>query len=170
MNIVEIAKEYAFRKHREVNQKYDDKCYTYHLQCVYSTAKDYIHLIPEKDRDDVLASALLHDVIEDARENYNDVLKQTNSNVADIVYALTNDKGKTRSERAGDKYYKGIRDTKYASFVKLCDRIANVEYSKEQGSSMYEKYKKENTNFCKKIYDRKYWMLFSYLEYIFTQN
>ena len=170
MNIVEIAKEYAFRKHREVNQKYDDKCYTYHLQCVYSVAKEYIHLIPEKDRDDVLASALLHDVIEDARENYNDVLKQTNSNVADIVYALTNDKGKTRSERAGDKYYKGIRDTKYASFVKLCDRIANVEYSKEQGSSMYEKYKKENTNFFKKIYNEKYWILFSELEYIFSHN
>ena len=74
MNIVEIAKEYAFRKHREVNQKYDDKCYTYHLQCVYSIAKEYIHLIPEKDRDDVLASAFLHDVIEDARENYNDAL------------------------------------------------------------------------------------------------
>ena len=170
MNLVDTARRYAFAKHREVNQKYDDQCYTYHLQCVYNTAKDYLMLIPEKDKDIVLSASLLHDIIEDARETYNDVVKETNEKVADIVYALTNEKGKTRSERANDKYYKGIRDTKYASFIKLCDRIANVEYSKEKGSSMFLKYKKENTNFCKKIYDKQYLMMFHYLESLFTQE
>lgn len=48
---------------------------------------------------------------------------------AEIVYALTNDKGRTRAERAGEKYYQGIRETPYAPFVKLADRLANITYS-----------------------------------------
>ena len=48
---------------------------------------------------------------------------------AEIVYALTNDKGRTREERAGVKYYQGIRETPYAPFVKLADRLANITYS-----------------------------------------
>ena len=47
----------------------------------------------------------------------------------EIVYALTNDKGRSRAERAGEKYYQGIRETPYAPFVKLCDRLANITYS-----------------------------------------
>jgi hypothetical protein len=66
---------------------------------------------------------------------------------ADIIYALTNEKGKNRKERANDKYYEGIRNTPGAVFVKLCDRIANVQYSKMTGSRMFEMYKKENINF-----------------------
>ena len=49
----------------------------------------------------------------------------------EIVYALTNDKGRTRAERAGDRYYAGIRTTPYAPLVKLADRIANMTYSLE---------------------------------------
>jgi hypothetical protein len=48
---------------------------------------------------------------------------------AEIVYALTNDKGRTRAERAGDHYYEGIRLTPYAPMVKLADRLANTSYS-----------------------------------------
>lgn len=47
----------------------------------------------------------------------------------EIVYALTNDKGRTRAERAGEKYYAGIRSTPYAPLIKLCDRYANMSYS-----------------------------------------
>ena len=47
----------------------------------------------------------------------------------EVVYALTNDKGRTRAERAGEHYYAGIRATPYAPFVKLCDRLANMTHS-----------------------------------------
>lgn len=50
--------------------------------------------------------------------------------VADIVYAVTNEKGKNRSERANEKYYQGIRENKLAVIVKICDRLANALYSK----------------------------------------
>lgn len=53
---------------------------------------------------------------------------------AEIVYALTNEKGRTRAERAGVKYYEGIRATPYAPMVKLADRMANVRFSLRQTS------------------------------------
>ena len=40
------------------------------------------------------------------------------------MYALTNEKGRTRAERAGVKYYEGIRAVPYAPMVKLADRMA----------------------------------------------
>jgi (p)ppGpp synthase/HD superfamily hydrolase len=66
---------------------------------------------------------------------------------ADIIYAVTNEKGKNRKERGGVKYYEGIRQTPGAVFVKLCDRIANVQYSKMTKSRMFEMYKKEHQDF-----------------------
>ena len=52
-----------------------------------------------------------------------------------MVYALTNEKGRTRAERANDKYYQGIRETPYAPFLKLSDRLANAGYSCSQVGS-----------------------------------
>lgn len=92
-----------------------------------------------------------HDLIEDCRVTYNDVSDKSTFVVAEIIYAVTNEKGKSRSKRANYKYYKGIRNTEGAVFVKLCDRIANVRYSKMMGSSMFGKYKKENPNFIEKL-------------------
>ena len=100
----------------------------------------------------VLCACWVHDIIEDARETYNNVKSATSEEIADLAYALTNEKGKTRSERANDKYYQGIRETPFASFVKLCDRIANFEYSKKNNSRMAEVYRNENKNFIEKIY------------------
>ncbi|MBR1412444.1 MAG: hypothetical protein IJ577_04880, partial [Prevotella sp.] len=71
------------------------------------------------------------------------------------VYALTNEKGRTRAERAGEKYYQGIRETPYAPFVKLCDRLANITYSCSgvDGSNlrMKEVYKSEMPHFLQSI-------------------
>jgi hypothetical protein len=86
-----------------------------------------------------------HDLIEDCRVSYNDIKNRLGQEAADIIYAVSNEKGKTRSERANEKYYEGIRNTNGAVFVKLCDRIANVQYSK---SRMYEK---ENKHFIEQL-------------------
>jgi (p)ppGpp synthase/HD superfamily hydrolase len=114
-----------------------------------------------------------HDTIEDTRVTYNDVKSALGHYVADLVYALTNEKGKTRKERANDKYYEGIRSEKYGIFVKMCDRIANVEYSKMSGSRMFEMYKKENEDFIKSLDIKEYHMCYSmkvYLDKVFGVN
>ena len=84
-------------------------------------------------------AAYYHDSIEDARLTYNDVMRTARKYMdephalmaTEIVYALTNDKGRTRAERAGDRYYQGIRTTPYAPMVKLADRLANMTYSNQ---------------------------------------
>jgi (p)ppGpp synthase/HD superfamily hydrolase len=132
---------------------------------VNQVAQDYKHLLDDtKDyytgepyrgprqeqvtlRDACMNSTWGHDLIEDCRVSYNDVKQHLGQEAADIVYAVTNDKGKNRKERAGERYYLGIRNTPGAVFVKLCDRIANVQYSKMTKSRMFEMYKKENIDF-----------------------
>lgn len=144
--------KYATNRHQIVNHKYGDADYTFHLNMVYEVAQKFGYLLPESERENVYCGCWVHDIIEDARETYNDVLKNTNKTVAELAYALTNEKGRTRAERANDNYYQGIRDTPNATFIKLCDRIANITHSKNQESEMLDKYRKENLEFVKKLY------------------
>jgi hypothetical protein len=58
-------------------------------------------------------------------------------------------------------------------FVKLCDRIANVQYGKMTKSRMFEMYKKENDEFVVQLgWDRKeshpYGEMFRYLNNLFN--
>ena len=126
--------------HDSVNQKYNATLpYGYHLDMVARYAADYGHevLADAADLLPLLFGAYFHDSIEDARLSYNDGTRRAAAFMndaqaymaAEIVYALTNDKGRTRSERAGERYYAGIRATPYAPFVKLCDRAANTAFS-----------------------------------------
>ena len=126
--------------HDSVNQKYNATLpYGYHLDMVARYAADYGHevLADAADLLPLLFGAYFHDSIEDARLSYNDVTRRAAAFMndaqaymaAEIVYALPNDKGRTRSARAGERYYAGIRATPYAPFVKLCDRAANTAFS-----------------------------------------
>jgi len=153
MNIVEKAKQYAIECHRSTNHKYGKELpYEYHLNMVYEFGLKYIHLVPEEKRDIVLASCWVHDCIEDCRQTYNDVKGVLGEEVAEIAYALTNEKGKNREERANGNYYKGIRNNPFATFVKLCDRMANLSYSKKIGGSMFVKYQTEHFSFIANFY------------------
>ena len=149
--------QWCIDQHKNTNHMYSEYLpYEFHLRMVVQAAKDFIHLLKDLDTDgddinltteEIMLSAWAHDLCEDCRISYNDVKNQLGENVAEIVYALTNDKGKNRKERAGEKYYEGIRNTPGAVFVKLCDRIANVQYSKMTKSRMFEMYGKEHKDF-----------------------
>ncbi|MCR4918986.1 MAG: hypothetical protein K5928_04100 [Prevotella sp.] len=130
----------AHSLHQSVNQTYGGiHPYGYHLDMVVQNIRDYGHLVLADERDllPLVFGGYFHDSIEDARQTYNDTIstacrfmdRQQALMAAEIVYALTNDKGRTRAERAGERYYAGIRQTPYAPFVKLCDRMANTAYS-----------------------------------------
>jgi (p)ppGpp synthase/HD superfamily hydrolase len=150
--------KWCIDQHVKTNHWYDQYLpYEFHLRMVAQAAKDFINLIPDSNdgensfRDEVTMAAYGHDLIEDTRVSYNDVKEVVGYKAADIIYAVSNEKGKNRKERANDKYYEGIRNTPGAVFVKLCDRIANVQYSKMTKSRMFEMYKKENTEFTKAL-------------------
>jgi (p)ppGpp synthase/HD superfamily hydrolase len=158
--------QWCIEQHEKTNHFYDTYLpYSFHLRMVNQVAQDYKHLLDDtKDyytgesyrgprqeqvtlREACMAATFGHDLIEDCRVSYNDVKQHLGQEAADIVYTVTNDKGKNRKERAGERYYLGIRNTPGAVFVKLCDRIANVQYSKMTKSRMFEMYKKENIDF-----------------------
>lgn len=120
----------AIEAHANTNHLYDGKPYSTHLIMAASFGYKYIHYFPKEDHNTIIHAIFCHDLIEDTRLTYNDVKEFAGEQVADIVYALTNNKGKNTSERANEDYYLNITQTKYATFVKLCDRLANVSYSR----------------------------------------
>ena len=156
MKSTEEKIKWVIAQHKNTNHMYAEYLpYEYHLRMVVGVFERFKHLVEEIRREDVKTVCFAHDIIEDTRVTYNDVKFALGAYVADLVYALTNEKGKTRKERANDKYYEGIRSEKYGIFVKMCDRIANVEYSKMSGSRMFEMYKKENEDFIESLFIRK---------------
>ena len=160
---IEAIRQSAHDLHQRVNQTYgDDLPYGFHLDMVVEGISGFGHLVCacEEDVLPLFFGGYYHDSIEDARVTYNDVMniarqwltEEQALMATEIVYALTNDKGRTRAERAGEKYYQGIRETPYAPFVKLCDRLANVTYSCSidsgtSGNRMREVYKHEMPHF-----------------------
>jgi len=166
--VIKAIREKAAHIHDvDCNQKYgEDKPYSFHLDMVTTMVMDYCHLACEYEHHimPIIFGAAFHDAIEDARMTYHDVLSlaktfMTNYQAViatELVYALTDEKGRTRKERGSDKHYQDIRDTLYAPFVKFCDRYCNWKYSVETGSRMAKVYEKEMPNFIEKIGGTKY--------------
>lgn len=151
--------QWILNKHVETNHFYGRYLpYEFHLRMVAKVVGDFSQLIELEEFSDVginfpnsleilMLAAYGHDLIEDTRTSYNECVKELGECCADIIYSVTNDKGRNRSERAGIEYYRLMRQTPGGVFIKLCDRIANIQYSKMTKSSMFNKYKKENKNF-----------------------
>jgi len=160
-------KQYGIDSHRNVNHLYDGKPYKVHLKMVHSFADKYIFVfgkIPLDLIDLILAAAWMHDTIEDCRLTYNDVKAYCGGLIAEIVFALSNEKGKTRKDRANSKYYGEMVKIDYAPYLKICDRLANIKYSKDNKSTMFEKYKKEHKEFKEKLYDSRFELMFIEME------
>lgn len=164
--VIEEIKLAAWALHESVGQTYDkNQPYGVHLSMVADATMKYGYEVVAKEEDVVplMFAAYYHDSIEDARLTYNDVTAVARKYMdaeqaymaAEIVYALTNDKGRTRQERAGEKYYAGIRETPYAPFMKLCDRLANMTYSfsgtNDANNHMHRVYESEWPHFKEAI-------------------
>jgi (p)ppGpp synthase/HD superfamily hydrolase len=162
------AKLFAIKKHSAVNHFYDNKPYSVHLESVVYYAKKYIdRIVPQSFHQEVIASCWLHDTIEDCRLTYNDIQKEFGTLVAEMVYACSNEKGKNRKERANDKYYRGIRNTSYATFVKMCDRLANIAYSEAYKTRMLAVYRAEQKEFIDILINKQSSLVrFQYLDMI----
>ncbi len=136
----------AHALHASVNHAYDRiRPYGFHLDMVVNWVRKYIEEVCKEEQDilPIFFAAFYHDSIEDARLTYNDVMKIAEEQMdkeqaflaTEIVYALTNEKGRNRAERANERYYEGIRAVPYAPFVKLADRLANTSYAFSKGTA-----------------------------------
>lgn len=125
--------------------------YAVHLIYVVSIIQKYLHLLPEEFREPAVMAGWLHDSMEDHGDSYNKIKEKFGEPVAEIVFCVTNESGRTRKEK-GEKTYPKTASNRVAVFVKLADRIANVSFGKMTKSSMYLRYCKEHDYFKKVLY------------------
>ncbi len=144
------AKTYAKNAHKSVNQTYGGRSYAFHLELAFEVAQFFwynlfTHFSLEEL--EVFKNSLwLHDSVEDTFNNFNSVKEKFGAEVAENVFLVSEEKGRSRKERHNHKYLIGIASSDVASLVKLCDNGANILYSLYSGSSMFNKYKQEFPN------------------------
>lgn len=167
MPVINEIRNDAHALHASVNHAYDRiRPYGFHLDMVVNGVRKFIEEVCQNEQDilPVFFAAYYHDSIEDARLSYNDVMKTARQLMdeeqaflaTEIVYALTNEKGRNRAERANEKYYAGIRAVPYAPFVKLADRLANTSYAFSKGTAdslrMSKVYREELPGFLEALH------------------
>ena len=178
----------------DVNQKYGDNLpYSFHLKAVVAQgkifSKEWDYLIVKHSlgmelnevsnklvRTEMLEFVLAgHDLIEDARMTYNDVKQMAYryfyddsiaTLLADIIYDVTDEKGKNRGERKNNKFYSALKKNELALFVKLADMAANRMYSKLFNTKQYNMYKEEFEKFKQKTYTNSLANMFNYVNSI----
>lgn len=129
------------------NQTYDGYPYYFHLEEVVEVLREYGFT-----EDVYVMSGYLHDALEDTAVSYNDIKNKFGVDVAEIVYAVTDELGRNRKERK-EKTLPKIAALYDAIVVKLADRIANMRNSMKKGHKMNEMYAKEYEEFKKILYD-----------------
>lgn len=135
------AQRYATVVHG--GQIYNDEVpYVDHLADVFAVIQRF-----GLDEDEQIATAAwLHDAIEDTRTSYNDIKARFGVDVAELVYAVTDERGRNRKERHDKTYPKIKAFGNKAVQLKLADRIANVEYGSATGGKQ-AMYRAEQADF-----------------------
>lgn len=142
------ALEFARDKHWK--QRYGNKPYSFHLMDVMEIAQDLAEIyLPEKV-EILTASAALHDVLEETDTNFVQLVNIFGLEVAEIVYAVTDELGRNRAERKAKTYPK-IKANRFAVLVKLADRISNVRHAMNQNESILAMYRAEHQQFVEEL-------------------
>jgi (p)ppGpp synthase/HD superfamily hydrolase len=144
--MIEITKvsDFAKKAYNDANCVYGDgQDYMVHVDMVVNTLIKHIPIFNNlDDAQNTIAAAYCHDLVEDAKLSYNNILEISNKDVADIVLAVTDVNEANRLLRHLNTMGRTVKDYR-AIILKLCDIYANASYSKEHGSSMYAKYVEE---------------------------
>src|SRR5271166_5856251 len=129
-----VRKAFLMAARAHHNQMYGDEPYLTHLYDVVSCLEKYYS--PEN----CIAAGWLHDILEDTPTQYSTIAEKISPEVADIVYLVTDEKGKNRWERA-ERTYPAIWVSEEATRVKLADRISNVRQClRTRNTSMLQMY------------------------------
>lgn len=141
------VKFFATTKHVIQNgQLYGPVPYTHHLMAVEGVLRRFGF-----GNDSIMLHAgWLHDVIEDTPTKAKEIVEAFGEEVAELVVAVTNEKGENRKVKAALTYPKIRKAGKRAVALKLADRIANVE----NGGKQFEMYRKEHDDFLFQLYTR----------------
>lgn len=152
--LVRFARFYATIKH--AGQLYGGTLpYTHHLEAVDKNVQRFVDMergpaynIAARVGEDALrAAAWLHDVQEDCGVKNRELVELFGSDVASIVEAVTDEPGESRRVRHALTYPKIARDPA-GLFIKLCDRLTNVQ----AGGLNVAMYHNEYAEFRRQLY------------------
>lgn len=147
-DLIQKAKDFAVLAHWGQTWA-EGKPYVLHLDSVAEVLGIYgweLPFISNNQFTMLWAAAYLHDTVEDTSTTIEDIKREFGPEVAALVWAVTNEPGKNRAERHAATYPK-IANTPLALFLKLADRIANVEASVLTDSKLLRMYQKEYPGF-----------------------
>lgn len=151
MSIIDRAKAFAAEAHAW--QKYGDAPYTVHTESVAEILIEFF----AKSRPDrlivqeLIAAAYLHDVLEDTEVTRDELVVAFGEAVTLLVDAVTDGPGQTRKDRK-ERPYTLIPMVRWSLFIKLADRIANVESAKATGKEdLLRMYREEHPEFQKRL-------------------
>jgi len=146
---IPIVAQLAVKWHGD--QMYGKHPYLLHLAEVYTL----VHSVRPDDYD-LLAAALLHDVLEDTDITEEDILEVCSEKCLMYVKAVTDEPGETRELRKSATYlrmYNSPREEDPAMLLKVADRLANCRRAKKDGKrSKLEMYRVENPTFQKAVH------------------
>jgi len=145
MNIVEKAARIAVTAHKEQVRKSDGSPYIVHpFMCAMLLSK---HAFP----DEVVAAALVHDVLEDTTVSNDELRAALGDTVADIVEAVSEDSRvdwrtiENGWEKRKEAYIETVRNaSEGAKAVSVADKIHNLQSllraHEEQGPAVWKKF------------------------------
>jgi (p)ppGpp synthase/HD superfamily hydrolase len=139
--LIQKSREYAYQKHSAMTIS-DGKPYSVHLDNVVANVKRFI----KHPSAELLMAAYLHDTVEDTDATLEEIEHMFGTVVKDLVWRVTDEPGANRKERKSKTYPK-ISGHLGATIVKLCDRIANVEYPSSNKQKYLSMYRKEQAGF-----------------------
>lgn len=143
MDLISKAMNFAKKKHAGQLDDEGNDYYDYHLIPVALAVTDFT------GDNDIIAAALLHDTLEDTDTTYEELVREFNKKVADLVLELTH-------EGAKDSYgfYFPRLKSKEAIMIKLVDRASNISRMGSWDDARVKQYLKR-TKFWKDGADRK---------------
>jgi (p)ppGpp synthase/HD superfamily hydrolase len=130
-----IIEAYAMRCYNEANCNYGGRNYYLHITMVLDNVKK--HQMIFKNPQDALytmGAAHTHDLMEDARQTYNNICDVCGTDIADITLKVTDVDAENRMMKHLLTMGKTVRDPR-AIILKMCDILANTTFSKETGST-----------------------------------
>ena len=120
------ALSFAADLHDKAQCSYGGREYAVHLIAVHEVARNFDYLLDPEDREDVFVATALHDLLEDTELEESELVKLFGKKIFGIVMLVTDKPGDSRKERHQNTY-PSLATSVLASYVKICDRIANVE-------------------------------------------
>jgi GTP pyrophosphokinase len=145
------SQSFAQQAHAYKLASSDANYYKHHLEDVCEVLQRF-GFDPETHSDPDFCNLLriagqLHDVLEDTPIDYSVLEKEFSTEVAKLVFAVTDEGGSNRIERKERTYPKIKSYGTPAIILKLADRIANVESCLNSKDSRYKMYLKEKSKF-----------------------